>query len=94
MENFPPIQILKAKSGNLIKGGAMCDRCTALEIAVSEQRMMIDTKDAELARCREIIGDLQTRHIGSNTEIRRLRGIITRAGNLVENAQQVFAGVA
>jgi hypothetical protein len=56
--------------------------------------MMIDTKDAELARCREIIGDLQTRHIGSNTEIRRLRGIITRAGNLVENAQQVFAGVA
>jgi hypothetical protein len=37
---------------------------------------------------------LQTRHIGSNTEIRRLRGIITRAGNLVENAQQVFAGVA
>jgi hypothetical protein len=47
----------------------MCDRCTALEIAVSEQRMMIDAKDAEiamlkteLARCRWIIGDLQTRH--------------------------------
>jgi|GEM_PF-5897942 len=40
----------------------MCDRCTALEIAVSEQRMMIDAKDAELARCRQIIGELQTRH--------------------------------
>jgi hypothetical protein len=101
MENFPPIQILKAKSGNLIKGGAMCDRCTALEIAVSEQRMIIDAKDAELARCRmksdalkqdnircrEIIGE-------QATEIQRLRGVITRAGNLVENAQQAFAGVA
>ena len=39
----------------------MCDRCTALEIAVSEQSMMIDAKDAELARCRQIIGELQTR---------------------------------
>lgn len=68
----------------------MCDRCTALEIAVSEQRMMIDAKDAELCnlrmktdalksdniRCREIIGE-------QATEIQRLRGIITRAGELL-----------
>jgi uncharacterized coiled-coil protein SlyX len=81
--------------GKLIKGAHMCDRCTALEIAVSEQRMMIDAKDAELARCREIIGDLQTRHAGSNREIQRLNNIITRArGILAEYEARVKAEAA
>lgn len=67
----------------------MCDNCmcATYRLSIAEQKRIIDDLDAAIGDQQAIIGELQT-------ENRRLRGIIAKAGKLCERLTDQMAGAA
>ena len=69
-------------------------KAQTLQLAVTEQKRIIDDLDASIGKQQVTIGDLQTELAAKDREIIRLRGMVGRGGKLVERLRDMLAGAA
>lgn len=69
-------------------------RAQTMELAVNEQRRIIDQLEADAGKQQVALGELQTENAAKDREIKHLRGIITKAGKLCERLTDQMAGAA